>query len=72
MQVSPKIGSPLSRAAWISLTASSHVTCTTNSGRPVHSARRMARDVASPSTSGGRVEAWNFGSVSPRSSASFW
>ena len=72
MQVSPKIGRPRSRAAWISRTASSHVTWTTNSGRFVHSASRIARPVASPSTSGGRDHACHFGSVLPASSASFW
>ena len=50
---------------WISRTASSQVTCTTNSGRLVHSASRIARPVASPSTSGGRDQAWYLGSVLP-------
>ena len=72
MQVSPKIGSPRSRAARISFTDSSQVTWTTNSGRFVHSASRIARPVASPSTSGGRVDAWYFGTVLPAASASFW
>ena len=72
MQVSPKIGRPRSRAARISRTASSQVTCTTNSGRLVHSASRIARPVASPSTSGGRDQAWYFGSVLPAAIASFW
>ena len=72
MQVSPKMGRPRSRAARISLTDSSQVTWTTNSGRPAHSASRIARDVASPSTAGGRVAAWYFGEVWPAAIASFW
>ena len=44
--------------------------CTMYSGTlPATLASWMARCVASPSSSAGRVKAWYFGSVSPRASA---
>ena len=44
-------------------------TCTTSSGAPAISARRIARFVASASHASGRVSAWKRGAVSPRASA---
>jgi hypothetical protein len=62
---------PASRAAAIGSTDSRQETWTTYSGEPATRASWIARFVASPSVSGGRVSAWYFGSVFPAASASF-
>src|SRR5213075_1545010 len=58
VHVSPHTSQPFSRASAIGSTASLHETWTTYSGAPVTRASWIARFVASPSVSGGRVRAW--------------
>ena len=58
VQVSPQTSQPVSRARAIGSTASRQVTWTTYSGAPATCASWIARFVASPSASGGRVSAW--------------
>ena len=71
VHVSPWMFQPASRARAIGSTDSRQETWTTYSGEPATRASCMARFVASPSVSGGRVSAWYFGSVWPAASASF-
>ena len=71
MHVSPWMFQPFSRAIAIGSTASAQETCTTYRGEPATRESWIARFVASPSVSGGRVSAWYFGSVCPAASASF-
>ncbi len=70
MHVSPWMFHPFSRAIAIGSTDSAQETWTTYSGDPATRASWIARFVASPSVSGGRVNAWYFGSVCPAASAS--
>ena len=65
VQVSPQTSQPCSRARAIGSTASLHETWTTYSGAPATRASWIARFVASPSVSGGRVSAWKCGAVLP-------
>ena len=58
VHVSPKTFQPFSRASAIGSTDSAHETWTTYSGAPATRASWIARFVASPSVSGGRVSAW--------------
>src|SRR6184192_3885113 len=69
VHVSPQTSQPLSRASAIGSTDSAQETWTTYSGQPATRASWIARLVASPSVSGGRVSAWYFGSVFPSASA---
>ena len=69
VQVSPQTRQPERRARSIASTASLHVTWTTYSGARAIRASWIARFVASPSSSGGRVSAWYLGSVCPPASA---
>jgi hypothetical protein len=58
VHVSPQTSQPFSRASAIGSTASLHETWTTYSDAPATRASWIARFVASPSVSGGRVSAW--------------
>src|SRR5215475_3626998 len=58
VQVSPQTSQPSSRARAMGSTASLHETWTTYNGAPATRASWIARFVASPSVSGGRVNAW--------------
>ena len=70
VQVSPQTFQPFSRASAIGSADSWHDTCTTYSGEPATRASWIARFVASPSSSGGRVSAWYFGVTLPAAIAS--
>ena len=71
VQVSPQTFQPFSRASAIGSTDSWHETWTTYSGAPATRASWIARFVASPSVSGGRVSACQRGSVCPSASARY-
>ena len=58
VHVSPCTFQPFSRAIASGSTDSAQETCTTYSGDPATRASWIARFVASPSVSGGRVSAW--------------
>ena len=68
-QVSAKTFCPVSRALVTSSSACAADRCTMYSGEPVTLARVIAREVASPSSSGGRVSPCSTGSVRPLASA---
>ena len=70
VQVSPWMFQPFSRAIWIGSIDSLHETWTTYSGASATRASWIARFVASPSVSGGRVRACQIGSLWPAATAS--
>ena len=69
VHVSPHTGQPFARARAIAPTDSSQVTWTTYSGQPARCAIWIARFVASPSSSAGRVFACQLVSRLPSSTA---